>query len=110
MLSELDSIDPALPILIIATTNKLEDVDKSLRRGGRLDIDIRIDMPSSEDRYQILKYHLGKLLSSMTVEINDEHLKIIARAASGFVSSDLASIVRNAQLKAIKGGGLVLTR
>jgi ATP-dependent 26S proteasome regulatory subunit len=38
-------------LLIIATTNKLDDLDKSLRRGGRLDIDIRFDMPNAEDRY-----------------------------------------------------------
>jgi ATP-dependent 26S proteasome regulatory subunit len=36
---------------VIATTNKFEEIDKSLRRGGRLDIDVRFDMPSSDDRY-----------------------------------------------------------
>ena len=62
LLSELDSIDESLHnLLVIATTNKLDDVDKSLRRGGRLDIDIRFDMPSSEDRYEILKVHLSQL-------------------------------------------------
>lgn len=60
-LSELDAIDDTHNVLVIATTNKLEDVDKSLRRGGRLDIDIRFDMPSSEDRYEILKSHLFSL-------------------------------------------------
>ena len=61
-LSELDSIDDSMNnLLIIATTNKLDDVDKSLRRGGRLDIDIRFDMPSAEDRYWILKNHLSSL-------------------------------------------------
>lgn len=59
LLSELDSIDESLHnLLIIATTNRMDDVDKSLRRGGRLDIDIRFDMPSSDDRFDILKVHL----------------------------------------------------
>jgi len=59
LLSELDSINEGFNnLLIIATTNKLDDLDKSLRRGGRLDIDIRFDMPSAEDRYEILKSHL----------------------------------------------------
>ena len=40
--------------MIIATTNRLDEVDKSLRRGGRLDIDIRFDMPGAEDRFEIL--------------------------------------------------------
>jgi AAA family ATPase len=101
LLSELDSIDEKYSnVLIIATTNKLEDLDKSLRRGGRLDIDIRFDMPNSEERYEILKAHLSLLQAE--VSINNEDLVIIARAASGFVSSDLAQIVRNAHLKAIK--------
>ena len=103
LLSELDSIgEKHEKVLIIATTNKLDDLDKSLRRGGRLDIDIRFDMPSSDDRYAILKSHLSML--EEVVDIKDEDLQIIARAASGFVSSDLAQIVRNAHLKAIKEG------
>lgn len=57
-LSELDSIDSSQNILIIATTNKLDEVDKSLRRGGRLDIDIRFDMPTAEDRFAVIKSHL----------------------------------------------------
>lgn len=89
MLSELDSIDDYISnILVIATTNKVDDLDKSLRRGGRLDIDIRFDMPSSEDRFEILSIHLKSL--GVEVCIKDEDLVVIARAASGFVSSDLA--------------------
>ena len=104
LVSELDSLnDSHQNLLILATTNKLDDLDKSLRRGGRLDIDIRFDMPNSEDRYSILKSHL-KMLEPTKVMIKDEDLQIIARAASGFVSSDLAQIVRNAHLKAIKEG------
>jgi ATP-dependent 26S proteasome regulatory subunit len=62
LLSELDSINEGFSnLLIIATTNKLDDLDKSLRRGGRLDIDIRFDMPNSDDRFEILKAHLAAL-------------------------------------------------
>ena len=62
LLSELDSIgEKHEQVLIIATTNKIDELDKSLRRGGRLDIDIRFDMPNAEDRYAILKSHLGML-------------------------------------------------
>ena len=57
-----------------------------MRRGGRLDIDIRLDMPSAEDRYLILKEHLTQVPQS----ISDEDLKMMSAAASGFVSSDLA--------------------
>ena len=44
--------------LVIATSNKLNDVDKSLRRGGRLDLDVMFEMPSAEERFAILKAHL----------------------------------------------------
>ena len=96
LLSELDDIDElSNNLLIIATTNKLDDVDKSLRRGGRLDIDIRFEMPNAEDRFEIIKSHLSQL-SETKINIKEEDLLVIARAASGFVSSDLAQIVRNA--------------
>lgn len=102
-MAELDAVESDRQMLVIATTNKLDDVDKSLRRGGRMDIDIRFDMPSAEDRHEILKVHLESLVKT-SVEIKEEDLLYIARAASGFVSSDLAQIVRNAHLKALKNG------
>jgi len=104
-MAELDAVESSRQMLVIATTNKLDEVDKSLRRGGRLDIDIRFEMPSAEDRHEILKKHLGSLVKT-EVQIRDEDLLYIARAASGFVSSDLAQIVRNAHLKALKNGGV----
>lgn len=73
-------------ILLIATTNQLDKVDKAVRRGGRLDIDIRLDTPSDQDRYLVFLKHL-----SMTEHnIDLEELRIIARASSGFVCSDIA--------------------
>ena len=92
--------------MVLATTNKLAEVDKALRRGGRLDIDIRIDMPSSDDRYMILKEHLGEIKH----DIKEEDLRMIGAVASGFVSSDLAQIVRNARLSAIKSKDDTLTK
>ena len=70
----------------MATTSQLDKVDKSMRRGGRIDIDIRMDMPSDRDRYEIFKEHL-RLLPN---EIEDEDLLMISRASSGFVTSDIA--------------------
>ena len=64
----------------------MDKLDKSVRRGGRLDIDIRLDMPSDNDRFLIFKEHLRHLPNN----INDEDLLEIARASSGLVSSDLA--------------------
>lgn len=98
-MAELDSFEEDQSI-VLATSNKLSEVDKALRRGGRFDIDIRFDMPSSADRFLILKEHLGAL---QTIDNQFcEDLDSLAKAASGFVSSDLAQIVRNAQLIAIR--------
>lgn len=84
--------------MILSTTSQLDKVEKSMRRGGRIDIDIRMDMPTDMDRYNIFKEHL-RLLPN---QIEDEDLLMISRASSGFVSSDIAQIVRNCHLRAIK--------
>jgi len=60
-----------------------------------MDLDIRMDMPTDEDRYLIIKDHLKSLSLN---GIGDEDLRGISKAASGFVSSDLGQIVRNAHL------------
>ena len=97
-LGELDALESHDRVLIIATTNSLDRLDKSVRRGGRLDLDVRLDMPSDGDRYLIFKEHLSTIPNS----IDDGNLKMIARASSGFVSSDLAQIIRNCHMRAIK--------
>ena len=79
----------------------MTDVDKSLRRGGRLDLDIRFEMPSASDRFAIMKVHLDNL-QGVDPQISDEELLNVAKASSGFVSSDIAQIVRNAHLLALK--------
>ena len=88
-------------VLVVATTSKLTDVDKSLRRGGRLDLDVRFEMPSASDRFAIMKVHLDNL-QGVDPQINEEELLNVAKASSGFVSSDIAQIVRNAHLLALK--------
>jgi len=60
-MAELDQLSDTSKVLVIATTNKLEDISKNLRRGGRLDIDIRFDMPSAEDRHEVLKSHFQQI-------------------------------------------------
>ena len=59
-LAQLDMMQ-ADRVLVIATSSKLGDVDKSLRRGGRLDLDIRFDMPSARDRFEIMRVHVEAL-------------------------------------------------
>jgi AAA family ATPase len=73
--------------LIIATTSKLAELDKAVRRGGRLDLDLRLDMPTDQDRLLIFKSHLEFLQLN---GVSDCDLAEISKSASGFVGSDLA--------------------
>ena len=62
-------------------------------------MDVIFEMPSSEERFDILKSHLETVECN---KIDDEELDMVAKAASGFVSSDLGQIVRNAHLIALR--------
>lgn len=73
--------------MIIATTSKLSELDKSVRRGGRLDLDLRLDMPTDQDRHEIFKAHLEFLQLN---GVSDSDLVEISKSSSGFVGSDLA--------------------
>ena len=55
-------------ILIIGTTHNYKDIDPSLRRGGRLDFEVRFDMPEPEDRVEIFEIHLGSYTHSISHE------------------------------------------
>ena len=65
-----------------------------------MDLDIRMDMPTEFDRYHIFR----EWMKVYTNNVDDEELKVIARVCSGFVSSDLAQIVRNSFLRAVDSG------
>lgn len=93
-------------MLVISTTNRLDDVEKSLRRGGRLDIDIRFDMPTFLDRMEVLKAHLGDIPN----DLSEQDLVQVSQVSSGFVPSDLAQILRNAHILAIKSASGNLTK
>lgn len=68
-------------------------------------MDIRIDMPSDNDRFLIMQEHL----SHVSNNIDPQDLLMLARVASGFVSSDIAQIIRNSHMRAIKNEKKELT-
>ena len=72
LISELDNLPEN--ILVMATTSNLDKVDKAVRRGGRLDLDIRMEMPSDTDRLLILKEHLRYLEN----DVSSDDLKMIS--------------------------------
>ncbi|MBP3422075.1 MAG: ATP-dependent zinc metalloprotease FtsH [Lachnospiraceae bacterium] len=99
LLSEMDGFDSSKGILILAATNRPEILDKALLRPGRFDRRIIVDKPDLKGRVDILKVH------SKNVHLDDSvDLDAIALATSGAVGSDLANMVNEAAINAVKEG------
>lgn len=83
-------------VFIIATSNKVESIDVSFRRSGRLDRELEIPVPNPKARYDILK----KLLMNVEKDFKNEFLNEVAKKTHGFVGADLASLCSNALIHA----------
>jgi len=104
LLSEMDGFDPAMGIVVIAATNRPEVLDPALLRPGRFDRQITIPLPNLAEREAILKVHCrGKQLDP------DVDLRVVARGTPGFSGADLANLVNEAAINAVRGGRDVIT-
>lgn len=88
-------------VFVIATTGRLDAVETSLRRPGRLDREIEVPVPTPDGRLQILQI----LLKSVPNNLSEAELLSVAQAAHGFVGADLASLVSQAGTYALKNAG-----
>jgi cell division protease FtsH len=93
----MDGFDTSKGVIIIAATNTPEVLDTALMRAGRFDRQIIVDRPDLEGREAILKIHVGKIQLSPDVD-----LKVIAARTPGMVGADLANIVNEAALLAVR--------
>lgn len=98
LLTEMDGFDGRKGVVILAATNRLESLDKALLRPGRFDRRIQMDLPDLEGRKAILNVHLKK------VKHDSINLDIVARATSGSSGAELANIVNEAALRAVRMG------
>ena len=98
LLSEMDGFDTSKGIVILAATNRPEVLDKALLRPGRFDRRIIVDKPDLKGRLEILKVH------------DSVDLEAIALATSGVVGSDLANMINEAAILAVKEGRTVVTQ
>ena len=105
LLSEMDGFDPSKGVVILAATNRPEVLDKALLRPGRFDRRIIVDKPDLKGRLEILKVHAKNVLMHDSVD-----LEAIALATSGAVGSDLANIINEAAILAVKRGRAVVTQ
>ncbi len=99
LLAEMDGFDSSKAILILAATNRPEILDPALLRPGRFDRRVIVDRPDLKGRVAILKVHAKKVLLDETVNLEE-----IALATSGVVGSDLANMVNEAAILAVKNG------
>ncbi len=99
LLSEMDGFDGKKGIIILAATNRPEILDKALLRPGRFDRRIIVDKPDLKGRVEILKVHSKDVLMDETVDLDE-----IALATSGAVGSDLANMINEAAINAVKMG------
>ena len=105
LLAEMDGFDSSKGIFILAATNRPEVLDKALLRPGRLDRRITVDRPDKKGRIETLKVHSKDVLMDDTVDFEE-----IAMATSGLVGSDLANIINEAAIAAVKNGRNVVTQ
>ncbi|MCR5686626.1 MAG: ATP-dependent zinc metalloprotease FtsH [Lachnospiraceae bacterium] len=99
LLSEMDGFDSAKGIMILAATNRPEILDKALLRPGRFDRRIIVDKPDLKGRKETLKVHSRDVLLDDSVDFDE-----IALATAGAVGSDLANMVNEAAINAVKSG------
>jgi len=105
LLAEMDGFDTSKGIVILAATNRPEVLDKALLRPGRFDRRVIVDKPDLKGRLDILKVHAKNVLLHDSVD-----LEAIALATSGAVGSDLANMINEAAILAVKCGRKYVTQ
>ena len=105
LLGELDGFDSSKGVVILAATNRPEILDKALLRPGRFDRRIVVDRPNLQGRLDTLKVHTRKIRLSDDVDLNK-----LAQATAGAVGADLANLVNEAALRAVRQGRKAVTQ
>jgi cell division protease FtsH len=104
MLAEMDGFDPATGVVVMAATNRPETLDPALLRPGRFDRQVVIPLPAQAERRAILEVHVrGKQLGP------DVALGVVARGTPGFSGADLANLVNEAAIFAVRAGREVIS-
>jgi cell division protease FtsH len=104
MLAEMDGFDRSTGVVVLAATNRPEILDPALRRPGRFDREVEIPLPNLAERQAILAVHSqGKPIAS------DVDLAVVARGTPGFSGADLANLVNEAAIFAVRAGRSEIT-
>ena len=99
LLTEMDGFDSKKGVVILAATNRPESLDKALLRPGRFDRRIPVELPDLKGREDILKVHSKSIKTDSRIDYNS-----VARATAGASGADLANIINEAALRAVREG------
>ena len=105
LLTEMDGFDGSKGVVILAATNRPETLDPALLRPGRFDRRIPVELPDLQGREAILKVHAKKIRLGDNIDFN-----AIARAASGASGAELANMINEAALRAVRSGRKYVTQ
>ena len=105
LLSEMDGFDASGGVVILAATNRPETLDAALLRPGRFDRRIPVELPDLEGREAILRVHAKKVM--LDTDIN---FKLLARSTPGASGADLANIINEGALRAVKNNRRIVTQ
>jgi cell division protease FtsH len=97
LLVEMDGFDPNVGVILLAATNRPEILDPALLRAGRFDRNILVDRPDKDGRAEILKVHLKNIKTEGNLDV-----EVLAGMTSGMVGADLANLVNEAALLAVR--------
>ena len=105
LLSEMDGFDGSSGVVILAATNRPETLDKALLRPGRFDRRVPVELPDLKAREAILKVHAKKVMMA-----DDIDYKALAKATAGCSGAELANLVNEAALRAVKCNRRIVTQ
>ena len=105
LLTEMDGFEGNNGVIILAATNRPESLDPALTRPGRFDRRVPVELPDLKGREDILKVHAKKIKLAENVDFN-----VVARMASGASGAELANIVNEAALRAVRDGRKLVTQ
>src|SRR6185437_4602510 len=97
LLAEMDGFDPAIGVVVLAATNRPETLDPALLRPGRFDRQVEIPLPNLRERAAILAIHATKKTLGPDVDLD-----AVARGTPGFSGADLANLVNEAAIRAVR--------
>lgn len=105
LLVEMDGFDPQIGVILMAATNRPEILDPALLRPGRFDRQVLVDRPDKQGRKAILQVHLKNIKAALTLDLDE-----LAGMTPGMVGADLANLVNEAALLAVRRGKTEVTK